>query len=79
MWSPLVRRHFSEPPSMVFISVILTHILHITNHAGPSVWAAIHINYKSTHTGHYQMQIFHGINVHPGRYTLSLIYGRHTI
>ena len=30
------------PPSVVYISVILTHILHITTHAGPSVWAAIH-------------------------------------
>ena len=28
---------------MVYISVIITHILHITNHAGPSVWAAIYI------------------------------------
>ena len=27
---------------MVYISVIITHILHITNYAGPSVWAAIH-------------------------------------
>ena len=30
------------PPSMVYISVI-SYILHITNHAGPSVWAAIHV------------------------------------
>ena len=28
------------PTSMVYISVIITHI---TNHAGPSVWAAIHV------------------------------------
>ena len=28
---------------MVYISVIITHILRITNHAGPSVWAAIPI------------------------------------
>ena len=30
-WSPLVRRHLFWPPYMVYISVISTHILHITN------------------------------------------------
>ena len=33
---------------MVYISAIITHILHITNHAGPSVRAAIHV----LHSGH---------------------------
>ena len=42
IWSPLVRRLLFWPPSMVYISVVITHILHITNHVGPSVWAAIH-------------------------------------
>ena len=37
------------PPSMVYISVIIIRILHITNHAGPSVWAAIHV----MHSGHF--------------------------
>ena len=36
MWPPLARRHLSEPPSLVYISTSL-HILHITNHAGPSL------------------------------------------
>ena len=35
---------------MVYISVIVTHILQITNHAGPSVGAAIHVLH-SGHTG----------------------------
>ena len=34
-----MRIHLFWPPSMIFISVIITHILHIANHAGPSVWA----------------------------------------
>ena len=34
---------------MVYILVIITHVLHITNHAGPSVWAAIHV----LHSGHF--------------------------
>ena len=35
LWSPLVRRHRFWPPSMIYISVIIiTHISHITNHAG---------------------------------------------
>ena len=46
---PLVRRHLFWPLSMVYISVIITHILHITNHAGPSVWVAIH----ALHSGHF--------------------------
>ena len=33
-WSPLVRRLLFWPPSMVYISVIITHILHITNLCG---------------------------------------------
>ena len=37
------------PPSMVYILIIITHKLHITNHTGPSVWAAIHI----LHSGHF--------------------------
>ena len=28
IWSPLVRRHLFWPPSMVYISVIITHITH---------------------------------------------------
>ena len=32
-WSPLVRRHLFWPPSMVYISIIITHILHIINQA----------------------------------------------
>ena len=44
-----MRRHLFWPPSMIYISVIITHILHITNHAGPSVWAAIHV----LHSGHF--------------------------
>ena len=34
---PLVRRLFIWSPSMVYILVIITHILHITNHAGPNI------------------------------------------
>ena len=49
IWSTLVRRNLFWPPSLVYISVILTHILHITNHAGPSVWAATHV----LHSGHF--------------------------
>ena len=48
IWSPLVRRLPFWPPSMVYISVIITHILHITNHAGPSVWAAFHAEIVDT-------------------------------
>ena len=33
---------------MIYISVIITHILHIANQAGPSVWAAIPV----LHSGH---------------------------
>ena len=36
-----MRRHLFWPLSRVYISVIITHILYNTNHAGPSVWAAI--------------------------------------
>ena len=32
-----------------YISVIISHILHITNHAVPSVWVAIHV----LHSGHF--------------------------
>ena len=48
-WSPLVRRHLFWPPSMVYNSIIIKHILHITNHAGPSVRRAIHV----LHSGHF--------------------------
>ena len=44
-----MRRLLFWQPFMVYISVIITHILHITNHAGPSVWAAIHV----LHSGHF--------------------------
>ena len=47
MWSPLVRRHLSDHLLWSIFSVIITHTLHITNHAGPSVWAAIQ------HSGHF--------------------------
>ena len=41
-WSPLVRRHlFDHLLRSIFQSSL--HILHITNHAGPSVWAVIHV------------------------------------
>ena len=36
-----VRTFYRNGISLHFI--IITHILHITNHAGPPVWAAIHI------------------------------------
>ena len=39
MLSPLVRRHLSDLLRSIFRSTF--HILHITNHDGPSVWAAI--------------------------------------
>ena len=39
---------------MVYITVIITHILQITNQAGPSVWAVIHV----LHFGHFsRMQL----------------------
>ena len=41
-----MRRLLFWPPSIVYISVIITHKLHIKNHAGPSVWAAIHVLYS---------------------------------
>ena len=37
--SPQVWRHIFWPPYMFNFTVIITHILHISNHAGPSVWA----------------------------------------
>ena len=41
-WSPLVRRHlFDHLLWSIFQSSL--HILHITNHTGPSVWAVIHV------------------------------------
>ena len=33
---------------MIYISVIITHILHITKHAGPSLWAAILVSLLSS-------------------------------
>ena len=39
IWSPLVKRLLFWPPSMVYISVFITHILHITNHAVCAVLA----------------------------------------
>ena len=40
---------------MVYISIIITHILNITNHAGPLLWAAIHV----VHSGHiHTMMVF---------------------
>ena len=40
MWSPLVKRHLSDHLLWSIFQSSL-HILHITNHVGPSVWAAI--------------------------------------
>ena len=43
MWSPLVRRHLSDHFLWSIFQPSL-NILHITNHAGPSVWAAAAIH-----------------------------------
>ena len=40
MWSPLVRRHLSDHLLWSIFQSSL-HILYITNHAGPYVWAAL--------------------------------------
>ena len=40
--SPPVMGHLSDRLLWSIFWIIITHILHITNHAGPSVWAAIH-------------------------------------
>ena len=47
MWCPLVRRYLSDH---LLWSILQSskHILHITNRAGPSVWAAIHVLYQLT-------------------------------
>ena len=48
IWSPLVRRHlFDHLLWSIFKSSL--HILHITNHAEPSVWAVIMLNAALIH------------------------------